>query len=121
MEDESHPDHCSGPHDQSLPSELDRLNPSTYQEASSIFRALGDEGRLKTLILISQQERCVTEIAEALGENLAAVSQRLKLLRSERIVISRRDGKHIYYSLADHHIVDLIANGLAHAQEPKTP
>jgi ArsR family transcriptional regulator len=50
-----------------------------------------------------------------LEDNLPAVSQRLKLLRSERIVSYRREGKHVFYSLDDDHIVELIRNALAHA------
>lgn len=118
MEEHQHPDLCSEVHGPVDSHELGDFNPKVYEGAASIFRALGEEGRLKTLILISKKERCVTDIANALEDNLAAVSQRLKLLKSERIVTSRRDGKHIYYTLADQHIVDLINNGLAHAQEP---
>lgn len=117
MLDSQHHDHCPEEHGQSLSEEVASISPETTREAASIFRALGEEGRLKTLMLISNKERCVTEIANVLGENLAAVSQRLKLLRAERIVVSRRQGKHIYYALADQHIVDLIQNGIAHAEE----
>jgi ArsR family transcriptional regulator len=114
-----HPDHCPEKHEHPLLDEMVPLSDETYREAASIFRALGEEGRLKTLVLISQRERCVTEIANLMGENIAAVSQRLKCLRGERIVSSRRQGKHIYYALADQHVVDLIQNGLAHAQEDR--
>ena len=61
-------------------------------------------------------EMCVTEIAEMLDDNLSAVSQRLKLLRSERIVNHRREGKHVLYWLEDDHISNLVANALAHAE-----
>ena len=119
MLDSQHPDHCPEEHGPPLSGEVDSISPETVREAASIFRALGEEGRLKTLRLISHKERCVTEIANLLEENLAAVSQRLKLLRAERIVISRRQGKHIFYALADQHIVDLIKNGIAHAEEAR--
>jgi ArsR family transcriptional regulator len=66
-------------------------------------------------------EMCVTEIADALGDNLSAVSQRLKLLRGERIVTYRREGKHIYYSLDDNHIAELVNNAIAHAAEGQPP
>jgi len=88
--------------------------------AADIFRALGDPGRLRILTLLIRQERCVTELAEALDENISTVSQRLKLLRSERLAISRREGKHIYYSPADKHIVELVANAIDHAMESST-
>lgn len=117
MDQELNPDHCPESHEEFHSEVLNQNKDETYREAASIFRALGEEGRLKTLFLISKQECCVSEIANVMNENVAAVSQRLKLLKSERIVNSRREGKHIYYSLADKHIVDLIKNGLAHAEE----
>jgi ArsR family transcriptional regulator len=83
--------------------------------AADIFSALGDRNRLRLLTLLMGGEMCVTEIADALGDSLSAVSQRLKLLRSERIVNFRRQGKHVVYSLDDQHVVDLISNALAHA------
>ncbi len=86
--------------------------------AAGIFRALGDLSRLRLLSLLAQREMCVTELTERLKDNLPAVSQRLKLLRGERIVSTRRQGKHIYYRLTDSHIAHLIANGLAHGEEP---
>ena len=85
--------------------------------AAGIFRALGDVSRLRLLSLLAQREMCVTELTERLLDNLPAVSQRLKLLRAERIVSTRRQGKHIYYRLTDSHIALLIANGLAHGEE----
>lgn len=84
---------------------------------AAIFRALGDERRLCLLALLAHHEMCVSELTERLQDNLPAISQRLKLLRSERIVVARRNGKHVFYSLADDHIAQLIANGLAHGCE----
>ncbi len=89
----------------------------TFERASSLFRALGDEGRLKLLFELSKQELCVTEICELLRENSSTVSQRLKLLRAEGLLKRRRDGKHLYYSLADKHILSLIQNALEHTKE----
>lgn len=92
-------------------------DPQAGQRAAEIFRALGDANRLRMLTMLMQREMCVTEIADALQDNLPTVSQRLKLLRSERLVRSRREGKHVYYALADRHISELIANALEHAAE----
>lgn len=86
--------------------------------AAGIFRALGDPARLRLLTLLMVGPRCVTQLAAELNDNLPAVSQRLKLLKSERIVSSRRQGKHIFYSLDDEHIAQLISTGLSHAAEP---
>ncbi|MEE2707291.1 MAG: metalloregulator ArsR/SmtB family transcription factor [Planctomycetota bacterium] len=87
------------------------------ERAAGIFAALGDPRRLQLLSLLHGGEMCVSEIADALSDNLPAVSQRLKLLRGESIVSSRRAGKHVYYSLDDQHVVDLVSNALAHAEE----
>ena len=84
------------------------------KRTAAIFRALGDPSRLQLLALLSQGEMCVSELTQRLSDNLPAISQRLKLLRAERLVSTRRQGKHIYYSLADNHIASLIENGLAH-------
>lgn len=85
--------------------------------AAAIFRALGDPGRLKLLVLLSQHETCVTDIANALDERMTTVSQRLRLLKSERLVKSRREGKHLFYTLADSHVAGLVENAMDHAQE----
>ena len=66
---------------------------------------------------LGRGEACVSELAAAENENLSTVSQRLKVLRAEDLVVRRREGKHINYALADQHIVDLILNALAHASE----
>jgi DNA-binding transcriptional ArsR family regulator len=94
-----------------------QIDEESCRLAAGIFRALGDPARMQVLTLLARQELCVSEIAAALQDSLPAVSQRLKLLRSERIVTQRRDGKHMYYALADQHVAELIANGLAHASE----
>ena len=91
----------------------------SLEKAARLFRALGDEARLSLLVRLSQREACVTEIAESFGEGASTISQRLRLLRSEGLVKRRREGKHLYYSLVDHHIQNLLANAIDHAQEKK--
>lgn len=86
--------------------------------AAAIFRAAGDLSRLKLLHRLCDGEWCVTELADAAGVGLSTVSQQLRLLRAERIVARRRAGKHIFYSLADTHVIDLIRSAIEHAAEP---
>ncbi len=93
------------------------VNDATCQRAAAIFRALGDPQRLRLLIMLEARSCCVTELADALGEPMPAISQRLRILKSERIVSSRRDGKHVFYSLADGHISRLVTNAVMHAME----
>ncbi len=88
------------------------------ERTASIFRALGDVNRLRLLSLLADREMCVSELTLVLRDNLPAISQRLRLLRAERLVSTRRQGKHVFYRLADQHIAELIANGLAHGEEP---
>ena len=88
-----------------------------YRTAAAMFAALGDPSRLKLVEYLSRGEACVSEIAAVYGDGLSTISQRLKLLRSERLVKKRRDGKHIYYSLADEHVEQLVRNALQHAEE----
>jgi DNA-binding transcriptional ArsR family regulator len=90
---------------------------SALRRAAEIFRVLGDPTRLRLLGILLDGERCVSDLADRLQDNLPAVSQRLKLLRAAGIVSGRRNGKRIYYALADDHIRDLLVNALAHAAE----
>lgn len=91
-----------------------------FRRAASLFRALGDVSRLKLLDRLSDGEWCVTELAEAAEVGLSTVSQQLRTLRAENLVERRRIGKHIYYSLTDRHVRELVANALAHAVEERT-
>lgn len=92
--------------------------PVVVERAAALFRALGDSARLSLLERLAGGEYCVTELADATGEGLSTISQRLRTLRSERLLKRRRLGKHVYYTLADQHVADLIASALAHAAEP---
>jgi DNA-binding transcriptional ArsR family regulator len=91
--------------------------PTVVERAAAIFRAMGDSARLRLLERLTLGEYCVTELAEHSQEGLSTISQRLRTLRAEGLVRRRRDGKHIYYTVADSHIADLIANAIAHAAE----
>ena len=71
------------------------------RRATEFLKALGHEGRLMILCHLASGERSVTELERLLSQRQAAVSQQLARLRLERLVVSRRDGKTIYYRLAD--------------------
>lgn len=96
------------------------VNEESLERAARLFRALGDESRLRIVAALAQGEACVTELASAGDESLSAVSQRLRVLRAENIVVRRRAGKHINYALADAHVTELVFNALAHAGEIPT-
>ncbi len=84
--------------------------------AVRLFKALGDESRLRTLEMLMEREACVSELAEASDEQVSTVSHRLRLLHTEGLVERRRQGRHIYYSLADSHVIELVRNAIDHAE-----
>jgi len=102
-------------HDHETPGPRPRHDSSVLGGAAALFHALADVERLRLLDLLAAGERCVSEIATASQAAISTVSQRLKVLSSEGLVSQRRDGKHIYYRLADAHVVELIESALAHA------
>ncbi|MBO6894832.1 MAG: helix-turn-helix transcriptional regulator [Roseibium sp.] len=90
---------------------------ANIEAAAMMLRAAGDPARLRILLLLANGERCVTELAEAEDEKIATVSARLKQLHAARLVSKRREAKHIYYTLADDHVVHLLRDILDHAAE----
>lgn len=102
-------------HDPPAPSQV---SDEAFERAAALFRAAGDPARLRLLETLSREESCVSALAEASSEGMSTVSQRLRLLRAEGLVTRRRDGRHMYYSLADDHVAALIRNALEHAVEP---
>ncbi|MBS2018539.1 MAG: helix-turn-helix transcriptional regulator [Deltaproteobacteria bacterium] len=106
-----------GPEEHARRSRQAAIGDDQLERAAAIFRAAGDLSRLKLLHRLCDGEWCVTELADAAGVGLSTVSQQLRLLRAERIVARRRAGKHIFYSLADAHVSDLIQSAIEHAAE----
>lgn len=84
---------------------------------SELFKVLGDETRTRILYLLSLQELCVCDIAEVMEMSLPAVSHHLRLLKAHRIVKYRREGRLVYYSLDDGHVVNLIRVAQEHFAE----
>ena len=84
------------------------------ESLAEIFKVLGDETRVKILYILSQNELCVCDIADILGMNMPAISNHLRILRALRLVSYKRDGRSVYYTLNDKHIVDLITIARAH-------
>lgn len=108
--------------DSFCPSErVDYLREKVLEVAglSEIFKVLGDETRTKVLFLLAQQELCVCDLAAVLEMSLPAVSHHLRLLKALRLVKYRRDGKMVYYSLDDEHILNLIREAQAHFAEER--
>jgi DNA-binding transcriptional ArsR family regulator len=93
------------------------IPPVSLDRAAQLFRAMGDAPRLRILELLKKGELCVTEIVAAANDKFSTVSQRLRILRTEGLIVRRRKGNHLIYALADRHVADLIQNALAHALE----
>jgi ArsR family transcriptional regulator, lead/cadmium/zinc/bismuth-responsive transcriptional repressor len=89
------------------------------ESAARLFRAMGDPGRLELLALLAQGEACVTELAAGQDDGMSTISQRLRVLHTEKLIRRRREGKHIFYALADQHVLEMVFNALAHAGEAK--
>jgi len=81
-----------------------------------IFKALGDPSRLKIVLALLNQEHCVCDIAVICGQTDSAISHQLRILRTMKIVKNRREGKIIYYSIDDDHVISLIHMSLDHVR-----
>ena len=81
---------------------------------SGFFKVLGDETRMKIINALAHGELCVSDLAAALEMTQSAVSHQLKLLRMAHQVKARREGKSIYYSLDDQHVIDILEEALTH-------
>src|SRR3990172_2898767 len=90
------------------------LKEDTYTDLAETFRALGDPNRAKIIYTLLRQEMCVCDIASVVGATESAVSQHLRVLRNLRLVKNRKDGKLVYYALADDHIHALLGVCLEH-------
>src|SRR6201984_2030206 len=76
------------------------VSETALEQASRLFRALGDPARLRLAARLAQSDGCVSELAAVEGEAMSTISQRLRVLRSENIVACTREGKHRTYVLA---------------------
>lgn len=86
-------------------------------ELAELFKVFGDSTRIRILYVLYEEEVCVCDIAEILGMTQSAISHQLKILKTSRLIKSRRDGKSILYSLADEHVHTIIAMGREHIEE----
>ena len=85
------------------------------------FSALGDPTRVRILDALSHGELCVCDLAAVLGLSQSAVSHQLRLLRGIRLVRPRRDGRIVFYSLDDQHIMSIFKQTLQHVEEERRP
>jgi ArsR family transcriptional regulator len=86
-------------------------------DLSELFKIFGDSTRIKILYSLLASEMCVCDIATLLNMSQSAISHQLRLLKQSGLVKYRREGKTVFYSLADSHVSTIINNGMEHVQE----
>lgn len=108
---------CDLPHS----SHSDLAKPLTSEKAqrmAEFLSFLADPNRLRILAILAKQEMCVGDLAATLGMNESAVSHQLRMLRAIRSVSSRKQGRHVFYRLQDHHVLSFYQAVVEHLDEP---
>ncbi len=86
-------------------------------DLAELFKVFGDSTRIRILFVLFEAEVCVCDLAEALNMTQSAISHQLKILKQNKLVKNRREGKSVFYSLADNHVRTIIAQGREHIEE----
>lgn len=89
----------------------------TMENIAELFKAFGDPTRVHILSLLLQQEMCVGDIAAGVAISQSAISHQLRILKQMHLIKFRREGKNIWYSLADDHVKTILQMGLEHVME----
>ena len=119
-EDEKIAPHCEfiHVHDKVVKQVMDVMpEGEELQNLAEFFRIFGDSTRIRILYVLFEAEMCVCDIAALLGMTQSAISHQLKALKNARLVKSRREGKTVFYALADDHVKTIIDQGLEHILE----
>ena len=90
---------------------------NTLYDVAELFKNFSDSTRIRILYCLIENERSVTEIADLLNMNQSAISHQLRILKNSKLIINRREGKTVYYSLADDHVYNIISQGIEHVEE----
>lgn len=86
-------------------------------DLAELFKVFGDSTRIRILFVLFEAEVCVCDLAQALNMTQSAISHQLRILKQNKLVKNRREGKSIFYSLADEHVRAIIAQGREHIEE----
>lgn len=86
-------------------------------EMAELFKVFGDSTRIKILSILFDGERCVQDITDAAGASQSAVSHQLRILKQARLVKNRRQGKQVWYCLADDHVKTILGMAREHLEE----
>lgn len=86
-------------------------------ELADLYKVFGDSTRIKIMYLLLKSEMCVCDIADVLNMNQSAISHQLRVLKQNKLVKNRREGKSVIYSLADEHVMSILSQGMDHVLE----
>lgn len=86
-------------------------------DLAELFKIFGDSTRIRIMSALFKTEMCVCDIAELLKMTQSAISHQLRILRQSKLVKTRKDGKTVFYSLADEHVMQIFDQGLSHISE----
>ena len=86
-------------------------------DLAELFKVFGDSTRIRILFVLFEAEVCVCDLAEALSMTQSAISHQLSILKRNKLVKSRREGKSMFYSLADDHVRTIVSQGMEHIEE----
>ncbi len=89
----------------------------TLYDLAELYKVFGDSTRIKILYVLFEAEVCVCDLAQCLNMTTSAISHQLRVLKQSRLVKSRREGKTVFYSLADDHVRTIIGQGMDHIEE----
>ncbi len=95
----------------------DMPDEETLYKLSELYKLFGDKTRIRILYVLLKREMCVCDIARLLNMTISAISHQLKILKQASLVKFRRDGKTVFYSLADDHVKTILNNGMEHIEE----
>ena len=96
---------------------MKKVDQNTLFDVAELLKNFSDSTRIRILYSLIENERSVTEIAKLLNMNQSAISHQLRILKNAKLIKNRRDGKTIYYSLADDHVYNIIYQGIEHVKE----
>ena len=96
---------------------LDMPQEEELYDLAELFKVFGDSTRIRILYVLFESELCVCDLAQTLNMNQSAISHQLKILKQAKLVTGRREGKSVFYSLADDHVRAIIDQGREHIEE----
>lgn len=98
---------------ESMPDEME------LYDLAELFKVFGDSTRIRILYVLFEAEVCVCDLAKTLNMTQSAISHQLRILKQNKLVKSRREGKSVFYSLADDHVGTIIDQGREHLEEER--